>query len=111
MPKINWNEIEISNDLILKENESIKIAFLDNGNQEAYEITDKQTNEKKTITKYSFKVLNLNDNSEKDFSTLASGLMNLLKPLIPLKDKRMIISKIRTGLTDFDIIFKVQIIE
>ena len=111
MVKIDWNKIEKSNDLILKESEAIRVQFLDNGNQEPYEITDKQTNEKKTITKYEFSVINLNDNSKKVFSTLASGLMNHLKPYIPLKDKKMIISKFRTGITDFDIDFKVEQIE
>jgi len=111
MPKIDWNKIEISNDLILKENESIRVAFLDNGNVDSYDITDKQTNQIKTIDKYSFKVINLNDNSEKDFSTLASGLINKLKPFNPLKDKSLSISKFRTGATDFDIDFKVELIE
>jgi len=111
MPKIDWNKIEISNDLILKENESIRIQFLNEGSVDSYDITDKQTNKVKTIKKYLFEVLNLNDNSEKDFSTLASGLMNKLKPFVPLKNKKMTISKFRTGATDFDIDFTVELIE
>ena len=111
MVKIDWNKIEKSNALILKENESIRIAFLDNGNEESYEIIDKQTNEKKTITKYVFQVINLRDNSKKEYSTLAMSLMNHLKPYIPLKDKKVSIAKFRTGPTDFDIDFKVEQIE
>jgi len=111
MVKIDWNKIEKSNDLILKEGNSIRIQFLDNGNQENYEIIDKQTNEKKTIDKYTFNVINLNDNTKKIFSTLASGLMNHLKSFTPLKDKQVIINKFRTGATNFDIDFKVELIE
>ena len=111
MVKIDWNKIEKSNALILKENESIRVAFLDNGNHESYEITDKRTNESKIVDKYSFSVIDLNDNNEKVFSTLANTLMTLLKPHIPLKDKKMSISKFRTGITDFDIDFKVELIE
>ena len=86
MTKINWNEIQESNALILKENEPIRVKFLDNGNKEPYEITDKQTGVKKTITKYVFNVIDLNDNFEKEFSTLANRLMTQLKEFIPLKD-------------------------
>ena len=111
MTKINWNEIQESNALILKENEPIKIRFLDNGNKEPYEIIDKQTEKTKTITKYVFNVIDLNDNIEKEFSTLANTLMTKLKEFIPLKDKSIIINKFKTGFTDFDINFKVSLIE
>jgi len=111
MPKIDWSKIEKSNDLILKENESIKVKFLNNGNSKAYDITDKHTNKVKTITKYVFSVIDLNDNNEKKFSTLANTLMTYLKQYIPLKDKKIIINKFRTGPTDFDINFKVSLIE
>ena len=110
MPKIDWNKIEKSNVLILKENEQINIQFLDNGRQETIEIIDKRTNKPKTVDNYVFQVINLNNDDEKEYSTLSMTLMNYLKPHIPLKDKKMSIRKLRIGADDFDIDFEVRLI-
>lgn len=111
MPKINWSEIQESNALILKENEPIRIRFLNNGNKEPYEIFDKKTEKLKTITKYSFDVLNLNDNTEKELSIIQTTLMTKLKEFIPLKDKEITINRFRTGISEFDIDYKISLIE
>jgi len=110
LPKIDWNKIEKSNALILKENESINIQFLDNGSQETTDIIDKRTGKQKTVDNYVFQVINLNNDSEKEYSTLSMTLMNYLKPFNPLKDKKMSIRKFRTGVTDFDIDFEIRLI-
>lgn len=111
MTKINWNEIQESNALILKDNEPIKVTFLNNGIQEPYEIFDNRTQKLKTITKYSFDVLDLLDNTEKELSIIQATLMTKLKEFNPLKDKSMTINRFRTGMTEFDIDYKVAIIE
>jgi len=109
--KINWSEIEVSNALILKENEIIRVKFLDNGNVMDYELTDKQTGLTKIVDKYYFDVMDLSNNQEKEFSTLATRLMILLKQFNPLKDKSLNINKFRTGSDTFDIDFKISLIE
>ena len=111
MPKIDWNKIEKSNALILKENEPLQVKFLGNGSVDDYELTDKKTNEKKTVDKYSFEVINLANNEKKELSTLALTLMLRLKKYQPLKDKSLTINKFKTGYTDFDVDFKVSLIE
>ena len=111
MPKINWNEIQESNALILKNNEPIRITFLNNGNKETMEIFDKKTEKLKTISKYSFDVLDLSDNTEKELSIIQNTLMTKLKVFIPLKDKRITINRFRTGISEFDIDYKVSLIE
>jgi len=111
MPKIDWNKIEKSNALILKVNETIRIQFLNNGNQETVDIIDKSTGKQKTVDNYVFDVINLVNNTEKEYSTLSMTLMNYLKAFNPLKDKKVSIRKFRTGATDFDINFEVELIE
>jgi hypothetical protein len=111
MPKINWNEIEVSNAIILKENEIIRVKFLDNGTMDDYEIFDNTTEKIKVITKYSFSVIDLSNNQERELSIIQSRLMNLLKEYQPLKDKSLNINKFRTGMEIFDIDFKVSLIE
>lgn len=111
MTKINWNEIKESNILILKEKEPAKVKFLDNGSVDVIEILDKRTEKLKKVNKFTFKVIDLNDNTEKEISTLSSRLMNQLKEHLPLKDKSFNIMKFSTGYDDFDKDFKVNIIE
>ena len=111
MTKIDWNKIEKSNALILKDNEPIRIKFLDNGNVDDYELIDKKTDKQKIVPKYFWKVIDLTNNQEKEFSTLAMTLMTKLKEYQPLKDKSLNINKFKTGFTDFDVDFKVSLIE
>lgn len=111
MPKIDWNKIQESNALILKDNEPIRVRFLDNGLTESMEIFDKKTEKLKTIDKYSFDVLDLTDNTEKELSIIQTTLMTKLKYFIPLKDKEIIINRFRTGISEFDIDYKVSLIE
>ena len=111
MPKIDWNKIEKSNALILKENEPLKVRFLDEGSVDDYKLIDKKTNEKKIVDKYSFQVVNLANNEKKELSTLAITLMLRLKDFKPLKDKSLTINKFKTGYSDFDVDFKVSLIE
>jgi len=112
MVKLDWNSIQKSNDLILKTNEPIRIKFLDNEcSVDDYEIIDKKTNEKKIVDKFTFQVLDLDTNKEKEFSTLANPLMVLIKEFIPLKNKSITINKFKTGYTDFDIDYEVKLIE
>lgn len=112
MPKIDWNKVQESNILILKENEPIRVKFIDNGISAMETIIDKRTEKEKEVEKFVFEVQDLNDdNVEKEFSTLATRLKVLLKQYIPLKDKSLNINKFRTGADDFDIDFKVSLIE
>jgi len=108
MPKIEWDKIQKSNVLILKENETIQVQFLDNGSHESADIIDKRTNETKKIDKYVFQIIDLSDNEKKELSTLASRLMIQLKPFKPLKDKKLNINKFRTGSDVFDVDFRVS---
>ena len=110
MVKIDWNKIEKSIDIILKENVPMEITFQDNGSVEPYEITDKQTNETKTVNKYIFDVID-KENNPRMFSTLSMILMTHLKSFNPLKDKTITINKFRTGITDFDIDYKIALVE
>jgi len=111
MPKIDWSKIQESNALILKDNEPIRITFLNNGITEPYEIFDKKTEKPKTIDKYSFDVLDLTDNTEKELSIIQNTLMTKLKAFIPLKDKSITINRFRTGISEFDVDYKVALIE
>lgn len=111
LTKIDWNKIEQSNALILKENEPLRVKFLDNGDVDDYELIDKETNEKKIVDKYSFDVINLANNEKKILSTLALTLMLRLKEYQPLKDKSLTINKFKTGFSNFDVDFKVSLIE
>lgn len=107
MPKIDWNSISESNVLILKENETAQVKFLDEGSHETTEITDKATNELKTIDKYVFKVVDLSDNKKKELSTLSNRFMVVLKSLKPpFKDRSFNINKFRFGADDYDIDFR-----
>ena len=108
MEEINWNEVIESNILILKENETVQVKFLDNGFIDSVEIIDKKTNKTKTIKKYVFQVVNLSDNKKMELSTLASRLMSQLKLFNPLKGKSLNVNKFRTGTDDFDIDFRVS---
>ncbi|MHA1292211.1 MAG: hypothetical protein ACTSQJ_06035 [Promethearchaeota archaeon] len=111
MSKINWNDIAESNILILKENETVQVKFLDNGIVDTASIIDKKTNQTKEIKKYVFKIVDLADNKEKELSTLATRLMIQLKPFNPLKDKSLYINKFRTGVDVFDVDFRVSEIQ
>ena len=111
MPKIDWKKIQESNALILKDNEPIRVRFLNEGFTESMEIFDKKTEKFKTIDKYSFEVLDLSDNTEKELSVIQMTLMNKIKLFIPLKDKELAINRFRTGITEFDIDYKISLIE
>ena len=108
MEEINWDTVIESNILILKDNETIQVKFLDNGFIDSVEITDKKTNKTKTIKKYVFQVVNLSDNKKMELSTLASRLMGQLKLFNPLKGKSLNVNKFRTGTDDFDVDFRVS---
>lgn len=108
MEEINWDTIVDSDILILKENETIQIKFLDNGFIDSVDIVDKKTNKTKTIKKYVFRVINLLDNKKMEFSTLASRLMGQLKVFKPIKGKSLNVNKFRTGTEDFDVDFRVS---
>lgn len=112
MPKIDWNKIQASNILVLNDNQPIRIKFLDEGSETTHELVDKRTQKAKTVPKYVFNVIDLNDdNKEKELSTLAITLMLRLKPFLPLKNKSLTINKFRTGADDFDVDFRVALID
>lgn len=109
-PKINWNEITESNALIHKDG-IVSITFLDNGNLEMESIMDKKTDKPKEVKKFYWSVIDMSDNTEKIYSTLSNKLMILLKEFNPLKDKSFRINKFKTGTRDYDVDFKVELIE
>lgn len=108
MAKIDWDKIAESNALILKENEAVRVKFLSNGSQGTTDIIDKATNESKTIDKYTFEVMDLADNVEKELSVIQRRLMFVLKDYKPLKDKSFNINKFRTGSGQFDVDYKIS---
>lgn len=104
MSEINWDDIQESNILVLKENDTIDIIFLDNGIKTTTKIFDKRTNKEKTIPIYVFSVSDVKDNNEvKEFSIIQTTLMTKLKDYLPLMEKHLSIHKKRIGLTEFDI--------
>lgn len=105
---IDWNKISESNILILKENETVQVKFLDNGKQESTDITDKTTGKTKEIDKFVFQIIDLSDGKAKELSTLANRLMIQLKAFKPLKDKSLNINKFRFGSDVFDVDFKIS---
>jgi len=111
MEEINWENIVESNLLILNENETVQIKFLDNGFIDSADIVDKLTKKTKTIKKYVFQVVNLADNRKMELSTFANRLMGQLKLLKPLKGKSLNINKFRTGQEDYDVDFRVSLIK
>lgn len=111
MPEINWDNIKESDILILKENETVQVQFLNNGIPDSTDITDTKTNKIKTINRYTFKIIDLSDNRKKELSTLATRLMIQLKLFKPLKNKKLNINKFRTGQDSFDIDFRVSEIQ
>lgn len=100
--KIVWKEIKESNDLIHKENQVVKLKFLDNGIIDDIELDDK------IIEKYVFKVLDLNTGKEMSYSTLSKRLLLRLMDFEPLIDKSFTILKKRIGNTKYDIDFDVN---
>ena len=111
MSTINWDNIKASDVLILKENETAQVKFLDNGTLDSATITDKTTNQTKDIKKFVFSVMDLSDNKKKELSTLAMRLMIQLKPFKPLKDRKLNINKFRFGQDVFDVDFRVSEIQ
>ena len=108
MVKIDWDKIAESNALILKENETVQIKFLNNGSQGTTEIIDSKTNEPKTIDKYEFDIIDLSNNTAKELSIIQRRLMFLLKEFKPLKDKSFNVNKFRTGTGQFDVDFRIS---
>lgn len=94
--------------VFLKENETVRVKFLDNGVPEDTEITDKNSNIKKVITKFVYEVIDLSDNQKKELSTLSTRLIRKLGAFYPLKDKSLSIRKFKFGNTDFDVDFQVE---
>jgi hypothetical protein len=108
---IDYSKIKESNILILKSDKPIKVEFKDNGYESEQEIIDKQTNNKKTVPKYVYDVLDLNDNNkEKELSFLAKEFPITCQEFIPLKKKQFLIRRIE-GIDEFDIKFKMIQIE
>lgn len=108
MEEINWDTVVESNILILKENETVQVKFLDNGFIDSIDIHDETTDKIKKVKKYIFQVLNLSDNKKMELSTLATRLMSQLKLFKPLKGKSLNINKFRNGPDVFDIDFRVS---
>ena len=108
MEEINWDKVIESNALILKENETVQVRFLDNGFVGSADIVNKLTNKTKTIKKYVFQVVNLADNRKMELSTLATRLMGQLKLFKPLKGKSLNVNKFRIGSDIYDIDFRVS---
>ena len=100
--EIVWSNIKESNTLILKENETINVKFLDNGYIEEHEIIDDTTNEAKEIDKYIFEVKDLDDNKKKELSFIQNRAIVKLKAFNPLKDKSFSIRKFSFGNGKFD---------
>lgn len=105
--KIDYNKITESNILVLKTGNSIRVKFLDEGYLNETEITDKQTKEVKTIDKYIYNVIDLIDDKQKEFSTLATRFIVAIKPFLPITNKSFNIRKYQYGLTQFDIDFEI----
>ena len=104
---IDWNGINESNALIHKEG-LVNIMFIDNGKVEIIEIIDSNTEKIKDVKKYFWKVIDISDKQEKEYSTLSMTLLNLLKPFNPLKNKTFQINKYRTGNGIFDVNFEIK---
>ena len=107
-----WDEIQETNVLVLKENDTIDIMFLDEGKKDSTIIFDKRLDKDKEIPKYVFNVSDLKDNGQvKEFSIIQMTLMNQLKEYLPLSEKHFNIHKKRVGLSEFDIEYDVLLIE
>ena len=102
--KFDWNTIQKSTELILKEGNIIKIKFLNNDVD-----VDSWKNETsgKEKPKFNFDVLDMNLNKEKTFGILSNPLMNELKEYQPLMNKEFSIEKFRVGATEFDIEYRI----
>lgn len=100
--KFDWNTIQESNEVFLKEGSIIKLKFLDNEvEQDSVIINDKETD------KFNFDVLNMDTDKEKVLGVISNPLMNELKKHQPLANKELSIRKYRVGSTDFDIEYEV----
>ncbi len=105
--KIDYEKIVESEVLVLKTGNSIRVKFLDNGYLDTTEIIDKTTNEIKTIDKYTYSVLDLSDNKQKEFSSLGTRFILRIKPFLPIPNKSFNIRKFQFGLTKFDIDYEI----
>jgi len=106
MPRnINYNEIKESNNLILKDNQTIQVEFLDDGI-----IDDVMFDDGDTSDKYVYQVKDLNDdNKVKIFSIIQMTLLTKLvgKPPKSPKGMKFSISRFRTGTGKFDVDYRV----
>lgn len=110
--QIDYDKINESNLLVHKTGNSIRIKFLDEGTIDTMEITDKDTNETKTIEKYVYQVLDLSDNKQKEYSSLSTRFVLEAKKYIPLKNKSFSILKYQFGTNPkFDIDYEFTIIK
>ena len=100
--QFDWNSIELSNEIFLSENKTVRIKFLDNEvDSDTVDINGKETD------KYSFNVLNLLNKTERTLGIISNPLMNELKLYQPLQNKEFSIRKYRSGATEFDIEYEV----
>lgn len=103
MPKkFDWNDIQESNEVFLKEGSIIKLRFLNNEVE-----TDSVDINEKATDKFSFDVINMDTNQAKILGVISNPLMNELKKYQPLENKELSIRKYRVGSTDFDIEYEV----
>lgn len=103
--KIIWNQVKESNELIHKEQQIVKVQFLDEGIIDELELDDK------VVEKYIFKVINLDNGKEMTYSTLSKRLLLKLMDFLPLKDKKVSILKKRIGNSVYDIDFDINSIQ
>jgi len=100
--KFDWNSIQESNEVFLKEGKIVKLKFLNNEVK-----PDSVIINKKDTDKFSFDVLNMDTNQEKVLGVISNPLMNDLKQYKPLMNKEFSIRKYRVGATEFDIEYEV----